>query len=107
MVMGELLKLMLFNVCAIIGVHFVTRPDQLLGPVGDKVRKLPELLSKPLTECPPCQSSVWGTLIFWALWHEASFVRKILLWPLYVLALSGQVRLINLLLMALKKDSEE
>lgn len=104
MVMGELLKLLFFNVCAIIGVHFVTRRDQLLGPLGDQVRKLPEFLSKPLTECPPCQSSVWGTLIFWTLWHESSFAKKLVLWPFYILALCGKVRLINLLLQTLKKE---
>lgn len=103
--MGELLKLLLFNVFVILGVHFVTREDQLLGKVGNRIRKLPELIQKPLTECPPCQSSVWGTLIFWTLWHEASLLKKLLLWPLYVLALCGKVRLINLLLQALKHES--
>ena len=96
--MTELLKLLFFNACAIVGVHFVTRQDQLLGPVGDKVRELPETAAKPVTECPPCMSSVWGTLIFWTLWHEGSFGKRLLLWPFYILALCGQLRLINLLL---------
>jgi len=104
--MGELLKLLFFNVCAIIGVHFVTREDQILGKVGDQVRKLPKLAAKPLSECPPCMSSIWGTLIFWTLWHESSLRKRMFLWPLYLLALCGQVRLTNLILQAVKKEAE-
>ena len=104
--MSELLKLLLFNVFVIIGVHFVTREDQLLGKVGDQIRKLPEMAAKPIAECPPCMSSAWGTLIFWTFWHEGSFQKRLLLWPLYLLALCGQVRLINLILKAVKKEAE-
>jgi len=104
--MGELLKLLLFNVFAIVGVHFVTREDQLLGKLGDQIRKLPEMVAKPISECPPCQSSVWGTLIFWTMWHEGSFKSRLFLWPLYLLALCGQVRLTNLILKVVKKEAE-
>lgn len=108
--MTELIRLLFVNACVILGVHFVTREDQLLGPIGDKVRELPEHFAKPLTECPPCQSSVWGTLFYWAIGTQhiqGSFRRKLLLYPFYLAAMVGFVRLIKNVLDAIRKEAIE
>lgn len=98
--MKELLRLLFVNACVIVGVNFVTSKDQLLGPLGDQIRKLPKNVSHPISECPPCMSSVWGTAMYWLFGP-----RKLLLWPFYVLSLCGFVRLVNLALEALKRES--
>lgn len=108
LLMNNLIRLLFVNACVILGVHFVTREDQLLGPVGDLVRQLPEPLAKPLTECPPCQSSVWGTLVYWTIGAQhlqLSFRQRLLLYPFYLLSMVGFVRLLNLLLEAIRKEA--
>lgn len=108
--MTNLIRLLFVNACVILGVHFVTREDQLLGPIGDQVRQLPENLAKPLTECPPCQSSVWGSIVYWAIGPQhllLSFRQRLVLFPFYLLAMVGFVRLLNLLLEAIRKEAVE
>ena len=108
--MTDLIRLLFVNACVILGVHFVTREDQLLGPVGDAVRQLPENLAKPLTECPPCQSSVWGSLVYWTVGAQhlqLSLRQRLLLFPFYLLAMVGFVRLIKNLLDAIRKEALE
>lgn len=99
--MSEILKLLLFNAAVIVGVNFATKEDQILGPLGDEIRKLPEWASKPISECPPCQSSVWGTLVYWLFGP-----RNILLFPFYICGLCGLVRLLNLTLEAVRAEAE-
>lgn len=83
---SEILKLMFFNVCVIAGVQFVTGKGQLLQGLGDASEKLPEILHKPLTGCPECMASVWGTLVYWTLGP-----RKVILFPFYICGLCGLV----------------
>lgn len=108
--MKEVIRLLVFNACVAIGVNFVFQSEQLLGPVGDQIRKLPQWLSKPTIDCPPCQSSVWGTLVFWMLGADElniSFRRRLLLFPLYVLSLCGFLRAFNLVVLSLKKEASQ
>ena len=108
--MKEILRLLVFNACVAIGVNFVFQSEQLLGPIGDRIRKLPEWASKPLIDCPPCQSSVWGALVFWVLGErelKLGFMRRALLFPFYVLSLCGLLRAFNLLVLSLKKEAAQ
>lgn len=104
--MGDILILMLFNVCVTVGIHFTTRSDQVFGFIGDAIRLLPAFFAKPLVECVPCMSSVYGTLIFW-LFAKGDLIAKLVLWPFYLAGLVGMARLINLTLQAVKKEAEE
>lgn len=106
--MKDVLRLLAFNACVAIGVNFVFHSEQLLGPIGDRVRKLPPEIHKPILECPPCMSSVWGTVVFWSLGErelKLDFGKRLLLWPLYVLSLCGLLRAFNLTVLALKKEA--
>lgn len=104
--MGDTLILMLFNVCVTVGVFFAMKSEQALGWVGDAVRLGPKWISKPLVDCVPCMSSVYGTLIFW-IFHPGEFIAKLILWPFYLAGLVGMARLINLILQAIRKEAEE
>jgi len=104
--MTETLILMLFNVCVTVGIHFATKSDQVFGIVGDSIRLLPTWVSKPLVDCVPCMSSVYGTLIFW-LFHSGGLIAKLILWPFYLAGLVGMARLINLSLQAIRKEAEQ
>lgn len=107
--MIALLLLLAFNAFVIIGVHFATRHDQIFGFIGDAIRRLtPEWISKPMIECPPCQSSVWGSSIWWTMgftYVPLSLVDRFFYWPFYILALCGFVRFLNLLLEATRKEA--
>jgi len=86
----KLFPLMLLNALVIIGVHKATGPGEVGEPIGKFAEKeLPWWISKPTVACPPCQASVWGTLVFWTIGP-----RNWLLWPFYVLALSGLMRFV-------------
>jgi len=104
--MGETLLLLLFNVCVTVGIFFTMKSDQIFGVIGDTVRMAPQWVAKPLVDCVPCMSSVYGTLIFW-LFHSGGLIAKLVLWPFYLAALVGMARLINLSLQAIRKEAEE
>jgi hypothetical protein len=53
------------------------------------IETIGEYWSKPLFICPPCMASVWGTIV----WFMAG--GSLVLWPFYILSLSGLVTLIN------------
>lgn len=106
--MKDVLRLLVFNGLVAIGVNFVFQSEQLLGPIGDKIRKLPPEVSKPLIDCPPCQSSVWGALVFWTIGAQElklDFGKRLSLFPFYVLGLCGLLRAFNLIVLALKKEA--
>jgi len=108
--MVNLILFLFFNASIIIGVHFATRPDQVLGWLGDAIRVFPDIIKKPLIECPPCQSSVWGTAVWWTLgftYLPLSTFERLWQWPFYILALCGFVRFLNLLLEATRKEAYE
>lgn len=108
--MGAWLLLLAFNAFVIIGVHFVTKPDQLMGFVGDSIRLLPEWIHKPLVSCPPCMSSVWGSAVWWTMgftYLPLSPRDRFWYWSFYILALCGFVRFLNLLLEATRKEAYE
>lgn len=87
--MKNLFGLMILNALVIHGVHTATGPGEIGAPIGRFFEKrTPEWISKPMVACPPCQASVWGSIIFWTIGP-----RDWLLWPFYVLALSGFMRL--------------
>lgn len=91
---SAILKLLAFNAFVIVGWFFATRKDSILQPVGDRIRKLPENLAKPLSECPNCMSSVWGSLVYWT-HYDAPLRSKLRTWPFYILGLCGVMELIS------------
>jgi hypothetical protein len=52
-----------------------------------------EFWSKPICTCPPCMASVWGTVVYW--FAVPMDIHTAMIWPLYILMLSGLVALIN------------
>lgn len=52
-----------------------------------------EFWSKPLFTCPPCMASVHSTYFYWMLMPPTQ--ESLVVYPLYVLGLSGLVALIN------------
>jgi hypothetical protein len=97
------------NLLWIAGVWNATASDQVLGPIADWMsgsesrgweRHVPEWLTKPMYDCPPCMASVHGSL-WWALFQPFSFW----LLPFYIVCLSGAAKILVILL--LPKDKEE
>lgn len=59
----------LIPVClGIWGIHIIFQEDQILENAGKWItEKLGEWWSKPLINCPVCQSSFWGLIGFFAI----------------------------------------
>jgi hypothetical protein len=57
------------------------------------IQSLGNFWSKPLFTCPPCMASVHSTYFYWGLMPATQ--ESLILYPLYVLGLSGLVALIN------------
>lgn len=114
--MMELMILGLFNALIIFGInkgtfYEVCHPEDMGGEyctddgvdidsrmVGYKLRlwavkHLGPFWSKPLFTCPPCMASVWGTVVYWLV--QPICLQSLLIWPMYVVMLSGLVALIN------------
>ncbi len=74
----------------IIGIWTLFLPDMLLGPIGKAWdRRLPEMLQKPLYQCPPCMSSVHG---FWIWIALGGSIEPMLI--IFCLALCGILRIL-------------
>lgn len=52
--------MLVVNALLIIGVHTAFRTDMVFGLIGDYIASRCPTLAKPLIDCPPCMSSVWG-----------------------------------------------
>jgi hypothetical protein len=66
--------------------------------IGWKLRHLVGRLvgdfwSKPIFTCPPCMASIHGTWVYWLLMPFT--IQSAILYPMYILFLSGLVSLIN------------
>jgi hypothetical protein len=73
----------------IIGIWTLYQPGMLLGECGNILEKnLPKFLTKPLFDCPPCMSSIWGTWI----WVETG--GDWLWWIPFCLALCGILKIV-------------
>lgn len=85
-------KLLILNALLIVGAWKCLQPGMILGAYGDwMTRKVGDFWSKPLYDCPPCMSSIWGVAFFFAagLYHIIPWY----LFPLHSLALCGLVTL--------------
>lgn len=86
----ELLTIGLYlvgNALLIFGVSKLFDENMIFGFVVPRMKAaIGETWSKPLFLCPPCMSSVWGTLWF------ALFVGQWILLPVYLILLVGLVR---------------
>lgn len=97
------------NILWIVGCWNAALPGQILDPIatwmygdGRAVPPIkgnaPDWISKPLFLCPMCMASVHGTL-WWFVFNMGS----VWFWPVYVVCLSGVMKLITILI--LNKDS--
>lgn len=97
------------NILWIVGVWNAFLPGQILSPIGDLLSgnnkapipfdgMAPEWVTKPLYECPMCCASVHGTL-----WWFVFGMGSVWFWPVYVVCLSGAMKIIAILV--LNKDS--
>lgn len=115
-----MITLLILNALFIIGLEFVTQYElktppkdgNVFGSLDDigereilwfyrwgigsfvytKAKSLKWVL-KPLFMCTVCMSSVYGSLAYWL--ASAFTVHNLLVWPLYVVALAGLVRVTN------------
>ena len=100
-----LIVLTISGVC--LGWRMITDDEKIFYPIRkyvlDRYDIIPKFISKPLILCEACFSSIWGSVIYWALWgvldgvidksdilfwvfscFTASFINGIL-WSLYEL----------------------
>lgn len=96
----------LVNALHIIGFNTVTDYDEsvhesrmLLWKVREwSVKTFGEFASKPICTCCPCMASLHSTYVYFPLMvihFSVNFWIALLCWPVYALALSGLVVLIN------------
>lgn len=73
----------------IVGIWTLFLEGMLLGWLGDFFHKtLPVFIQKPLYDCPPCMSSIWGTTIWFASGGDFIF------WVPFCLALCGLLKIL-------------
>lgn len=81
----ELFIILILGIGWVWGVKCLFDEGMLLGFIGKLMRdKMPSWLSKPLFDCPPCMSSVHGTLVYLIFYPEGVF-----LWFFYIVVLCG------------------
>lgn len=74
----------------ITGVWTTFGKGMIFGWLGDIFeRRLPDAINKPIWQCPPCMSSVWGTTIWFWTGGDATWYVP------FVLALCGTMKLIS------------
>ena len=79
--MIEFIELLLITSLWIWGVHGFFQ----LSGLSEGLNWLPSKITKPLWDCPPCQSSVHGTISFALFHHDIN----LFLWPVFVFCLCG------------------
>lgn len=84
----KLFPLMALNALVIYGVNTATAPGEVLEPIG-RALDSPDWIRKPTVGCEPCMASIWGTAMYF-LFGPRDFI----LWPFYILALSGLMRFV-------------
>lgn len=83
-----------FTILALYGTKVLFQPGMILeGPKNwldmwfiERGNAFTRKLSKPLYACPPCMSSIWGSLVYW--WGN-SFTWNtdtLFFWPVFVLS---------------------
>jgi len=73
----------------IIAIWNAFAPGNIFGWLGDRLEsRYPEFVLKPVFLCLCCMASLWGS----AVWFYTG--GDLLQWPLYVLALSGALKLL-------------
>lgn len=78
---------LLIGVGWIWGVHCLFQRGFIFYGKWREIDKSPDFILKPFLDCPPCMSSVHGTLIFFfsPMVHEFN----LFLWPIYCICLCG------------------
>lgn len=89
--MSQFIMLLVVNALLINGVYFVTGKGEILSFVYVFFRdKTPEWVCKPVCQCRPCMSSLWGSLIFLGIGYR-DLSLPLSWWPAYCLALCGMI----------------
>lgn len=89
-----MLKTFITTILVIYGVNTVTNVGMLLEWVRIKADILPDKLLKPLFDCTPCMSSIYGTASFFCTSLHIVYL------PVWVLSLCGAITLLNKLINA-------
>ena len=84
----------IITILVIYGVNKVTDVGMLLEWVRIKADVLPSKLLKPLFDCTPCMSSIYGTISFFYTSLHLVYL------PVWVLSLCGAITLLNKLINA-------
>jgi hypothetical protein len=83
--MTEFLQLLLIGCLWIWGVNYLFKKGEILGFIGEYLRaRVSKWILKPLFNCPACQSSLHGTLIYFI-----SGIGPLYLWPVFCICLVG------------------
>ena len=101
-----MLESILITAALIIGIHSITRDGFLLGfverfwkkkpgPFNEKESRLRVGISSPISECPLCMSSLWGSLGYLYLVRPEYGIGMIGGWLLFVLAVAGIVEIVT------------
>lgn len=94
--MQEVILILILNALFIVGFHQTTREGEINNWVDSLLWKLPEWVKKPLYDCPTCCASVHSTYIYW--YNYDWNLNNILIYIVYVFALSALGTVINLLI---------
>lgn len=97
------LQALFINLFLILGIWTMFRPGMIFGDIGDWLSeryKYRPWIVKPLYDCVPCMSSVWGSIFYWfSRLHEQN---GFWFWPVHVICLCG----LGSLAMMLEKSNE-
>lgn len=86
--------MLLFTCMALYGTKVLFLPGMIFEGVKkwldwwfiERGNALTRKLSKPLYACPPCMSSIWGSLIYW--WSQGFTwnADRVVFWLLFIMA---------------------
>lgn len=83
--MKEWILYLILNSLWIWGFHALFAKEMILERVGDWLcDRLPEWITRPVFDCPTCQSSIHGTLVYFLFVNTG-----LLMWPVYCVCLCG------------------
>lgn len=92
------LQLLFLNFLLVFGIWKLFQKDEVFGALGDWLyKRLGEYWSKPLFNCPPCMSSVYGTIFFASTYHVMPVWVQWWMFPLHCLALCGAATVVTFL----------
>jgi hypothetical protein len=93
--MLEFIGLLFIGCFWVWGVNYLFKKKEILGKLGEWMRaNWPKWLNKPLFNCPACQSSVHGSIIYFCGLHFNQLPlfaenNYIIFWPFFCICMTG------------------